>query len=138
MANIFISYSQQDGDFAGELSRALQRTGDRVFIDIQSVNIGANWRDETKMRLRASDAVVLVLSRASQGSSYLQAEAELALTGKKIIFPILLGPNARDNFVWPLVSNRLAIIVDYHDRFEKIPQIAHEISRRLKLQLRGG
>ena len=76
--DVFLSYSSRDRERAAAVVARLREEGLRVFWDRDVVS-GALWRPALTRSLRASQCVLVLWSRHSQGSPWVQAEAELAL-----------------------------------------------------------
>ncbi|MCC6580241.1 MAG: toll/interleukin-1 receptor domain-containing protein [Phycisphaeraceae bacterium] len=75
---VFLSYSNEDSQFAGKLAAALERHGLRVWR-AESMLPGDNWADEVSRALRSSDAMVVLISPASMKSPWVLKEIEFAL-----------------------------------------------------------
>ena len=92
MADVFISYRHvsPDQDLAAELARYL---GDRrvsFFIDTE-IRIAEEWVKVIDSELRASKALVVLLSADSIRSDAVRYEVKLAHEAKKRIFPVRVG-----------------------------------------------
>ena len=108
MNRVFISYSREDAAFAHLISDFLQQHADvSVFLDSQVLVAGESWEEQIVGQLREADTVLVLLSEHSHRSKWVQKELEVALeSGDKRIIPILLGDQAKENWVWPLISDR--------------------------------
>ena len=83
--SIFLSYSQHakpDQRLAHYLNRFLGDHGHEVFIDA-GLRLGEAWLDELDRWLRASDFLVVLLSRESADSEMIQAEVQRAYQYRK-------------------------------------------------------
>lgn len=87
-ADVFISHSHKDGDFARRLADILQRQGISALSDID-VAPGENWGSQLREALDNADAVVLVVSPAALSSPHVMSEVGAALASDKPIIPIL-------------------------------------------------
>lgn len=65
MSRIFISYAREDEIPAERLYRDLQREGFDAWIDTHNLLAGSNWSVEIRRAIRASQHVVLLLSKNS-------------------------------------------------------------------------
>jgi tetratricopeptide (TPR) repeat protein len=74
MANIFLSYARDDLPTAKRLAGALQAAGHSVWWD-QHIGAGSRFSKEIDAALRASDLVVVLWSRSSIESTWVQDEA---------------------------------------------------------------
>ena len=86
---VFISYSTEDSDFADLVKMKLKEEGIDVWIDQDELNAGEEWRNEIDLGISNSDALLLILTKASHGSPYVTYEWAYAIGRKKRIIPML-------------------------------------------------
>lgn len=137
MADVFISYALDDSGIANELADELALRGISVFFDRETLVAGTNFREEIAQELRSSKAVVVLLSENTKRSSWVQEELSSVIEradGPKVI-PVLLDGHAKENWVWPLVSDRVA--VDLSTRRDKLSEVALQLARLLPQQKPG-
>lgn len=93
MANIFISYSRADRDYASELAGKLREHDQTVYFDLD-LSAGDNWRKQLSDKLSNSDVFIIVLSKISASAAYPMAEVGRALgiaeRGNMLILPIAI------------------------------------------------
>lgn len=94
MTQVFISYSMADRQLADSLAEGLEKQGHRAIIAPTEISIGGDWREEIAEHLRDADAFVVIISKESQSSQWLMAEAGTAMgyfreRGKPLILPIV-------------------------------------------------
>lgn len=108
---VFVSYSSKDASFIQTLKEKLKDAGFDVWIDKELLMPSQNWRDEIDNAIKASFALIVVLTHNGFESKYVTYEWAYALGLGKPIIPILL--EATD------VHERLEIIqyIDYSDHF---------------------
>jgi len=92
MADIFISYSRKDGDFAEILRSRLKEQGFTSWIDLEGLRAGEEWRQEIDQEIRDSLAVVVILTANSRHSEYVAYEWAFAIGAGVRVIPILLEP----------------------------------------------
>jgi uncharacterized protein YjbI with pentapeptide repeats len=105
----FISYSSADGRFADRLHDDLQKRGVRCWYAPDRMSIGDRIRDTLDESIRLHDKVVVVLSKDSVESHWVEEEVETALEKEResnrrlpeggrisVLFPIKID-NALDN-----------------------------------------
>lgn len=129
MADVFISYARDDGETANQLAMELKRRGLSVFFDKDVLVAGTDFRLEIAQALRTAKAVVVLLSANTKRSSWVQEELSSVLEqadGPRVI-PVLLDGHAKENWVWPLISDRQAF--DLSTRKEKLGEVAEELLR---------
>ncbi|MEM1161400.1 MAG: toll/interleukin-1 receptor domain-containing protein [Pseudomonadota bacterium] len=111
MSKVFLSYAHSDLEVAEEIAQRLQKFGLSVWRD-QSIVAGEPFVDPMEEAIKDADVVVVLLSRQSGKSDFVKREAEFALSGKKLVIPVLLDEDSTRNYVWPLLADRLGIKVD--------------------------
>jgi hypothetical protein len=92
----FISYSSKDQEFAERLHADLQRRGVNVWFAPHDMKIGARMRPTIDDSIRAYDKLLLILSKNSVSSQWVEQEVETALAKERelgsdpVLFPIRL------------------------------------------------
>lgn len=106
---VFISHSSQDKPWVRRLVDDLERHGLSVWLDERRMRIGDSIVGEINRALRAADRLIIVLSRHSVASAWVDNELEYALMAEKKrsggmrILPIRLD----DCEIPPLLRGRL-------------------------------
>jgi hypothetical protein len=83
-----------------------------VFTDDDALRPGDGIKKEFTTVLSAARVVVVLLSRNTRTSQWVAREVVTALEageGRQII-PVLLDDEGKDNLVWPLIADRVAVI----------------------------
>lgn len=91
----FISYTQSDYQFAHKLASSLQDYGIRVWLDKYDLLPGNDIKTQVESGIQDSDKMIVILSKESLKSEWVQLEIDKALsiekrTGKKVLFPITI------------------------------------------------
>ncbi|MGC9994147.1 MAG: toll/interleukin-1 receptor domain-containing protein [Terriglobia bacterium] len=92
----FISYSSKDEDFAKRLHADLQAQNVRCWFAPEDLKIGDKFRTRIDEAIRFHDKLLLVLSKKSVSSAWVEKEVETAFEkeqrqgGKPVLFPIRL------------------------------------------------
>ena len=68
MADVFISYSRKDIDFARRLVDALKNAGQEAWIDWQGIPYSADWWREICAGIDAADTFLFIISPHSLAS----------------------------------------------------------------------
>jgi hypothetical protein len=89
MPDCFISYTQTDDKFARLVHSELTRHGLDVFLAQISIKPGERWSPTVWSNLQASPWVILLASRASAASAYVQQEIGGAMMAGKDIVPVV-------------------------------------------------
>lgn len=93
--NIFISYSTKDGEPARRLHSYLaQIQSVSVFLSESSLILGS-LSDALVQKIKDSDLFIVLYSKNSQASNYVQQEIGVAKGNQKLIIPILLDQDAK-------------------------------------------
>ncbi|HEY3342197.1 MAG TPA: TIR domain-containing protein, partial [Anaerolineae bacterium] len=92
MADLFISYSRKDREFADKLVGALKDCGKECWIDSRDIPPTVDYRDEIYTAITEASNFAFLLSPDSIASTYCASELGHAVdTGKRLI-PILCRP----------------------------------------------
>jgi hypothetical protein len=126
----FISYASKDHAFAERLYSDLQNKGVRCWFAPEDMKIGDRLRPRIDETIRLYDKLLLVLSKTSVASQWVEQEVETALArerqqGTTILFPVRI-----DNTVmtletgWPALIRNTRNIGDFrrwktHDAYQK-------------------
>lgn len=89
MPEVFISYCRKDADFAEVLRGRLKEAGFSSWIDLEGLQAGEEWCQEIDQAIRASLALVVLLTPASRASGYVAYEWAFALGAGVRVIPIL-------------------------------------------------
>ncbi len=76
---IFISYSHEDSDFVDILAANLVQAKHHVWMDRWELNVGDSLTSKIEENLTESDAIILVLSKASTASNWCRRELNAGL-----------------------------------------------------------
>lgn len=126
----FISYSSQDEAFAERLYADLQNVGVRCWFAPQSLKAGERFRERIDESIKLYDKLLLVLTKSSIHSDWVEKEVEVALDderarGRMVLFPVRL-----DNAImeistgWPALIKNTRQIGDFrnwrnHDLYKR-------------------
>ena len=118
-AQIFISYSKKDSNFAHRLADDLIEAGFKIWID-RSLQVGEDWEDTIENQIRAANEVIVILSPNAVASKWVQHEGSIAYGLDKTMFPVLMkGIETEDHPLW-------AKKYQYHSFVEKEYQSAFD------------
>lgn len=92
MANVFISYSRVDEAFARRLATSLSNAGATVWLDLEDIPAGMNWRTAIQEGLDTADLMLVIISPDSMASQNVGHEWQYFMDTKKPIIPILWRP----------------------------------------------
>jgi hypothetical protein len=116
-SGVFISYTSADRQFASELANELRNLpGVNVILDLNSVELGASDYGEIAKTIRDAQVVVVLLSKHLKNSQFVHSDVAVALksSSDRMIVPVLLDEEGRENLVWPLVADRVTVGPNVH------------------------
>lgn len=99
MSHIFISYSSSDRQYADQISIQLIKRGFDVWQDHQNIRNGQRWFDELAKAVKASSAVVVIMTPRSEDSVWVGKEIMLAEKANIPIVSLLLEGRGFDLLV---------------------------------------
>jgi hypothetical protein len=115
-SQLFISYSQHDGDAAAVLLDVFESAGVTCFLAEKSIAPGAEWDSAIRDAIRQADRILVLVTPQSKDSVWVAAEVGAAWILGKTVVPALQGVHARD-LVGPISK--------YHGRkVETVQQVA--------------
>ena len=88
MASIFLSYSREDSVRAGRIAQALELAGHDVWWD-RRIGAGSRFSKEIDAALKKADLVVVLWSKVSVESAWVQDEAADGRDSERLV-PVLI------------------------------------------------
>ncbi|NDJ78685.1 MAG: TIR domain-containing protein [Chloroflexi bacterium] len=92
MAEVFISYSRKDEEFARWLADNLGNYGVDVWLDVRNISPGVKWSTAIQQALTACRAMIIIISPDSMASKNVEDEWQYYLDQQKILIPVLYRP----------------------------------------------
>jgi hypothetical protein len=117
--SVFISYSSKDDAFAQRLHADLQAKGVRCWFAPEDLKTGDKFRPEIDRAIRLHDKLLLLLSKHSVSSDWVEKEVETAFEGERrdnrtVLFPIRLdGAVMEIQDGWPADIRRTRHLGDF-------------------------
>lgn len=118
----FISYSNDDKDFAEKLHGDLKANGVDCWFAPEDLPIGAETRTALDEAIKAKAKLLLILSKHSVKSDWVQKEVETAFEkerkhpGTLVLFPVRLDDAVmRTNEAWAADIRRMRNIGDFRN-----------------------
>jgi hypothetical protein len=126
----FISYSSKDEEFATRLHADLQAVHVRCWFASEDLKIGERFRPKIDEAIRLHDKLLIVLSKSSVASPWVETEVESAFErehkeGRTVLFPIRLDNGVMEtDEAWAADIRRRRHIGDFpewknHDSYQK-------------------
>lgn len=91
MPKVFISHSNQDSDETFFVVDSLRRAGIDVWVDFENIRGGADWLCEIEAGIQRCDAVVVMLSKSSADSVWVERECLYAWQLRKPVLTALVA-----------------------------------------------
>ena len=73
-ANIFMSYSRREVGFVDDLTHRLETAGFNVWLDYRKLIPGTPWAEQIEKGLKDAEVILLVVSKESIASKYVELE----------------------------------------------------------------
>lgn len=128
--SVFISYSKADHDFAARLWADLQARSVRVWFAPEDLKSGDRFPERIEESIRIYDKVMIVLSRSSVASRWVEREVNAAIEredreSRTVLFPIRIDDAVKETAApWAADIRRSRHIGDFsrwkeHDAYTK-------------------
>jgi hypothetical protein len=89
MTHIFISYSRKDAAFARRLAESLSHLGADLWLDVEDIPAGMNWRSAIQEGLDTAQLMLVVISPDAMKSVNVEHEWQYFMDEGKTIIPVL-------------------------------------------------
>ncbi|PVV14030.1 MAG: hypothetical protein B6D77_03680, partial [gamma proteobacterium symbiont of Ctena orbiculata] len=118
-ADCFISYSSIDSEFANRLYDDLQFQGVRCWYAPKDLKVGARIRQEIDNAIRSYERLIVVLSKNSIASTWVEKEVETAFDeeskdGRDILIPVRIDDSVMNSTTaWASDIRKMRNICDF-------------------------
>ena len=89
-STIFFSYGRDNSAFVLDLAKELRKAGANIWLDQLDIEPGTRWDRSIERALKASDTLLVVLSKDSVESNNVMDEVSYALEENKTVVPVLM------------------------------------------------
>ena len=117
MADVFISYSRKDIQFAQHIYQELEARNHEPWVDWQDIPPTAEWLDEVYAGIQAADTFLFIISPDSVVSEICILEIEHAIQHNKRLVPVVLH-DVEDDQVHSAMSAYNWVFLREEDDFE--------------------
>lgn len=124
MAHVFISYSTKNADYARKLAEKLRASGFDIWIDNARLRSSDNWWESIVYALKDCSAFVVIMTRESRESRWVQREATLADNWGKPTFPLLLSGENWEMYVLTQYRDVRSGILPPQQFIDKLAEVA--------------
>ncbi len=115
----FLCYAREDGDFAvGQMRASLTASGKSVWVDVEDIVAGAQWRKRVRRGIAACRAFIIVVTDHSLASPQCRGELEEAATLNKLIVPVIRG-DVDEDAMPRVISDAEWVYLRDRDDFER-------------------
>jgi len=131
--NVFISYAQADEKVAEKVGKGLKQAGLQVWDVRREMLPGDLWSDTVSKALRASDAMIVLVTPEAARSSQVRSEIDFALSRgafKNRLIPVLVGPPEKipkKSLPWILWELKMVRLPERGDQESGIKQIVQTL-----------
>jgi len=117
MADVFISYSRKDIEFAQRIHQELEARDREPWVDWQDIPPTSEWLDEVYAGIQAADTFLFIISPDSVVSEICTLEIEHAIQHNKRLVPVVLH-DVEDDQVHSAMSAHNWVFLREEDDFE--------------------
>lgn len=125
-STVFISYSSKDLDVVNRIADELEKMEIKFWKAPEMIAAGSSYAREIPKAIRECNIFLLILSRYSQESIWVEKEIDSAICQRKVILPIQIdGCELNDTFRFYL--NNVQIITYYQDSEKAMKSLWKEL-----------
>ncbi|NTU42048.1 MAG: toll/interleukin-1 receptor domain-containing protein [Nitrospirales bacterium] len=129
MAKIYLSHSNQDREIAAQFAEELRFAGHSVYLDVESIQPGIEWRKALSDALRAAEVILVLITPKSAASQFVMSEvgaarAYISSSSDKLLIPIVFERAE----IPPVLLDIQAIFTDYNNLSQAITRVNEAIS----------
>ena len=117
MADVFISYSRKDIQFAQRIHHELEARDRQPWVDWQDIPPTSEWLDEVYAGIQEADTFLFIISPDSVVSEICTLEIEHAVQHNKRLVPVVLH-DVEDDQVHSAMSAHNWVFLREEDDFE--------------------
>ena len=129
---VFFSHSTADREWVLHLSHQAKAAGVEVYLAEHDVKAGERLSEKVTQAIEASDAVIVLLSKNSLNSIYVQQEVGVAQHASKMVIPILMHEVAGDDL--GMLNGIEYIQLDPADPVDALARLTATLNNLLELQ----
>lgn len=133
---VFFSHSSQDADWVERVGAQATAAGVEVYLAEHDISPGQQLSDKVTEAIEASDAVIVLLSKNSLASVYVQQEIGVAHHAGKLVIPILMGEVVNTDL--GILNGREYVLLDPatpHDGLSRLSFALTQLIERQRQQL---
>ena len=131
--SVFISYSSKDERYIKKMTQMLEKMGITYWIAPDMIPAGSNYAREIPSAIQNCDIFLLVLSKASQQSIWVEKEIDSAIYYRKTIVPFQIDDSPRTDMFRFYLNNVQTIYCANHPK-DAIEELKQRLRTLLKLK----
>ncbi len=126
--DVFISYSSKNNTTAQAICRELEQNGIRCWIAPRDIPMGAKYASVIAQAIKSCRVTVLVFSKMSVLSPWVEKEINLALSNRKVIIPYKIDSTSLEDYdEFYLMLNNVQSIDAYPDSYSHLADLVHVV-----------
>lgn len=129
---VFISYSSKDGQFVQNLATCLKELNITYFKAPETIPVGSNYAREIPRAIKECGVFLLVLSKNSQDSIWVEKEIDSAINCRKKIVPVKID-SVPMNDLFTFYLNNVQTIPFYEDQKRGLKALSDRLCALLDL-----
>ena len=130
--DIFISYSSKNQRAAEDICQALERNGIKCWMAPRDIPMGSKYATIITQAIKSAKAVVLVFSKYSAISPWVESEINIAFTNRRPIIPYKIETLSLEDYdeFYLMLNNRhwIESVPDYNKHLEELITMAASIA----------
>ena len=126
---VFISYGQEDNQWARQLASALTERSVDVWFDTMEINAGQEWQRALTRGLRDSDVYVLVIGRHTLSNPNVMFELGVASATERPVIPIILSSGSSPDLFTKLAHIHQIRTDDVQIAADELKRVAEHFKR---------
>lgn len=129
-ADIFISYKSEEEEYARKIRKVLEDNGISCWMAPDSIPAGSNYMAEIPRAIEDCRAMIILISRKSQQSSWVKNEFSEAMAKQKRIIPYVIQKcELEDDFAFSM--NTIQQIYAWQDEKKALERIVRDLKEML-------
>ena len=130
--DIFISYSSKNQRAAEDICQALERNGIKCWMAPRDIPMGSKYATIISQAIKSAKAVVLVFSKYSAISPWVESEINIAFTNRRPIIPYMIETLSLEDYdeFYLMLNNRhwIESAPDYNKHIDELIKMAASIA----------
>jgi hypothetical protein len=131
---VFFSHSSRDSEWVQRVAAQATAAGVEIYLAEHDVQAGQHLSDKVIVEIERSDAMIVLLSKHSLASVYVQQEIGVAHHAGKLVIPVLMEEVAGTDL--GLLNDREYIVLDPSQPHDGLARLSLALTRLIEHQRR--